>query len=98
MSETKRNYIRRKKYLNDCYEKIHRTLLYIRTAGNFDFSEQHIKAQAMKYAQTIEATCWSPHLRLSAREYEELTNNKTKEDCCTRRGIKIKIPCFIIWC
>jgi len=81
MSETKRNYIRRKKYLNDTYEKIKRALEFINLKGQLGMKEQEIQKQAMSHAQTIEAACWSPHLKLSAKEYEDIASMKTTELC-----------------
>ncbi|EAX97018.1 hypothetical protein TVAG_315200 [Trichomonas vaginalis G3] len=77
----KRNYIRRKKYLNDSYETIKHTLELIRLAGKLDLSDSELQKMAMKHAQAIEAACWSPHLRLTAKEYEDITVHKTKDLC-----------------
>ena len=78
---SKRNYIRRKKYMNDSYEKIRKTLDFINLAAKLKLSEQEISKKAMTHAQAIEAACWSPHLRLTASEYEDLTAIKTTELC-----------------
>ena len=94
MSENKRNYVRRKKYLNDCYQTIAQTLQLIKLSGKLPLSDQQIKIEAMKHAQAIEAACWSPRMKLSSSEYEELTEKKTKELCkvLTQRYARASSP------
>lgn len=77
----KRNYVRRKKYLNDSYETIKQTLEFIRIAGKLELTDEEIHKQAIEHAQAIEAACWNPHLRLTAKEYEDITSHKTKDLC-----------------
>ena len=67
--------------MNDSYEKIKKTLDFINVAAKLKLSEQEINKKAMTHAQAIEAACWSPHLRLTATEYEDLTAIKTSELC-----------------
>ena len=78
---SKRNYIRRKKYMNDSYQKIAKTLEFVNTAAKLNFSESEIHKRALSHAQAIEASIWCPHLRLTASEYEGISGAKTTELC-----------------
>lgn len=77
----KRNYIRRKKYLNDSANQIKATLKIIQAAKGEPFTEQNLQRIAYSHAQAIEAVCWSPHSKLSAEGYQKLMNAKTTELC-----------------
>lgn len=92
MSETKnkRNYIRRKKYLNDCVAQIKTTLEFIHLAHGEPGNQAESQKLAVAHAQAIEAACWSPHSRLSAEGYQKLMMAKTQELC--RAIIKKSLP------
>ena len=77
----KRNYIRRKKYLNDSANQIKATLEFIQAAKGESFVDQNIQKLAYIHAQAIEAVCWSPHSKLSAEGYQKLMTAKTHELC-----------------
>ena len=77
----KRNYIRRKKYLNESSDKIKATLDRISCSTQESINENQNKRLATEYAQTIEAACWFPHSTLSSDSYRSLMQSKTKELC-----------------
>ena len=77
----KRNYIRRKKYLNECADQIKGTLEFIAYARGETIVEEHITKVAFMHAEGIEAACWSPHTRISSDNYQALMSSKTKELC-----------------
>ena len=80
---SKRNYIRRKKYLNDCIAKIKATFDFIRIMRREKVAPGESERFAMGHAQAIEAVCWSPHSHLSAESYQKLMAAKTQELCRT---------------
>ena len=81
MNDNKRNYIRRKKYLSDSYDKIKKTLIFLNDKAHIGLSDAEIHKQSLDHAKKVEAACWSPHLKLSAKEYEDIANLKTSELC-----------------
>ena len=90
--KNKRNYIRRKKYLNDSVTQICSTLRIIRSALHEDTPDAEIQKSALHHAQAIEAACWSPHSRLTEDEYQMIMCAKTRELCLALA--KQKIPSF----
>lgn len=82
-AKNKRNYIRRKKYLQDCISQIKATLEFIHLARGETVNPNELQKQAMDHAKAIEAVCWSPHSRLSAESYQKLMSAKTQELCRT---------------
>ena len=91
-SRNKRNYIRRKKYLNESVEQIKSTLDFIAFARNEKVSEEQVRKLALLHAESIEAACWSPHTRLSSDNYQTLMSTKTRELC--RVILKKALPNF----
>ena len=91
-AKNKRNYIRRKKYLQDCISQIKATLEFIHLARGETVNPNELQKQAMDHAKAIEAVCWSPHSRLSAESYQKLMSAKTQELC--RTIIKKLLPSF----
>ncbi|KAH0789015.1 hypothetical protein GPJ56_007091 [Histomonas meleagridis] len=87
---SKRNYIRRKKYLNDCITQVKATLELVNIARGEKVNIAENQKLALAHAQAIEAVCWSPHSRLSADGYQKLMNAKTNELC--RTIIKKSLP------
>lgn len=83
MSEgkSKRNYIRRKKYLNDTINQIKATLEFLMLAKGETPNRNELTKLATAHAQAIEAACWSPHSRLTAEDYQTLMSAKTRELC-----------------
>lgn len=79
----KRNYIRRKKFLNESMSEIKATLEFIRFARGEKVGTGDSQREAMLHAQAIEAVCWSPHSRLSSDSYQKLMAAKTHELCGT---------------
>ena len=92
LQTNKRNYIRRKKYLNECAEQIKGTLEFIAYARGEAINEEHINKIASIHAEGIEAACWSPHTRISSDNYQALMSSKTKELC--RIILKQSFPNF----
>ncbi|KAH0794498.1 hypothetical protein GPJ56_001523 [Histomonas meleagridis] len=86
----KRNYIRRKKYLNDCINQVKATLEFVDIARGEKVNVAENQRLALAHAQAIEAVCWSPHSRLSSDCYQRLMNAKTNELC--RTIIKKSLP------
>jgi hypothetical protein len=81
VTSTKRNYIRRKKFLDKITSQIVTTLEFIAVAiGEFPDSSQ-IHKVAFAHAQGVEAACWSPRPRPTAEAYEKLISAKTAELC-----------------
>ena len=81
MRNKKRNYIKRKKFLNDNIERIKKTLIFVKMMTNIPINDQEIDKKALLHAQSIEAACWSPHQKLTAKEYEEISAFKANELC-----------------
>ena len=79
--KNKRNYIRKKKFLNDSISQICNTLKLIKTSLNQNISDVEIQKEALIHAQAIEATCWSPHLRHTEESYQYIMATKTNELC-----------------
>jgi hypothetical protein len=87
--ENKRNYIRRKKYLDESAHQIKTTLEFISMASGEAPNSAEIQKTALAHAQGIEATCWSPRPRPTAEAYQQLISTKTAELCrvLTRQAI-----------
>jgi hypothetical protein len=81
--KNRRNYVHRKKYLNDCISQIKATLEFIRVTRGDRSAPDDTERQATAHAQEIEAACWSPRSRLSAETYQQLMLAKTQELCRT---------------
>jgi len=79
--KNKRCYIRRKKCLNDSIKSICNALKLIKQISHQRITESEIQKEAMVYAQTIEAACWSPHSRLTEENYQMIVLAKTQELC-----------------
>jgi len=79
--KNKRNYIRRKKYLNDSVTQICNTLRIIRDALHEGTADLEIQKRALNHAQAIEAACWSPHSRITEEDYKCIMMAKTRELC-----------------
>ena len=75
----KRNYIRRKKYLQDCTLQIKAAIDFITIIKGNKINNIDSEKQAVLYAQQIEAVCWSPRSQMSAESYQKLMQTKTRE-------------------
>jgi hypothetical protein len=78
---SKRSYIHRKKYLNDCVTHIKGVLEFIRLVRRDPGGPEDSQRQALVHAQSVEALCWSPHSHLSADSYQKIMAAKTQELC-----------------
>ena len=82
-NHTRRVYIRRKRCLKECQKLINETLYAISLARGEKVQDRLISNQALEYANAVEASCWSPHLRISDDEFQSLALSKTRELCQT---------------
>jgi hypothetical protein len=80
--QNKRNYIRRKKYLDQSTAHIKSTLEFIAAVLGEALNPGEIQKAALVHAREIEAACWSPRPRPTAEVYEKLMAAKTAELCC----------------
>jgi hypothetical protein len=90
--DNKRNYIRRKKYLDESVSQIRTTLEFIGTASREPPDLSELSKLALRYAEGIDAACWSPRPRPTAEVYQQLISAKTAELC--RALIAQAIPNF----
>jgi hypothetical protein len=79
--QNKRNYIRRKKYLDQSTAHIKSTLEFIAAVLGESRNPGEIQKAALVHAQEIEAACWSPRPRPTAEVYQKLMAAKTAELC-----------------
>jgi hypothetical protein len=77
----KRNYICRKKYLNESVKEIKEVLEFIRLSGKDSGSPESSEQTALVYAKSIEAFCWLPHSHISPVDYQKIMKAKTQELC-----------------
>jgi hypothetical protein len=81
-SPSKRNYIRRKKCLNDSFSLVRTTLNFINTTLGVDESSDGLDRRARDHASAIEAVCWDPRTsKLTDDIYQKLMVSKTRELC-----------------
>lgn len=81
IENTKRNYIRKKKYFVECKDLIEKTLEYIYKREKKNVSEIDIQNESDQYASEVEAACWNPKLKLSDDDYQAIIHNKARELC-----------------
>lgn len=86
----RRNYIQRKKCLNNSVNQIVNVLNFIQVLQKDSISPIEKQKVAFAHAQKIEAACWSPHSKLTPESYEKLISAKTAELC--RVLLKKSIP------
>jgi hypothetical protein len=78
----KRNYIRRKKCLNDSTSLVKSTLHFINRTLGTDVDPDEVDRIARHHAAAIEAVCWDPRTsRLTDNIYHSLMVSKTRELC-----------------
>jgi hypothetical protein len=78
----KRNYIRRKKWLNDSTALVKSTLNFIHTTLGTPVSSAELERLAKQHASGIEAACWDPRTtQLTDSIYQTLMVSKTRELC-----------------
>jgi hypothetical protein len=79
---TKRNYIRRKKCLNDSTSLVKSTLIFIHRALGTSIDADSVDRTARNHASAIEAVCRDPRTsRLTDTLYQQLMVSKTRELC-----------------
>jgi hypothetical protein len=78
----KRNYIRRKKYLNDSAALVKSTLSFINRALGTAMSLSELDRVAEGHAMSIEAVCWDPRTNTMTDDiYHNLMAQKTRQLC-----------------
>jgi hypothetical protein len=78
----KRNYIRRKKCLNDSATLVKSTLSFISRARGTPMSLPELDRVAEGHAMPIEAVCWDPRTNTMTDEiYQSLMAQKTRQLC-----------------
>ncbi|OHT01161.1 hypothetical protein TRFO_01787 [Tritrichomonas foetus] len=77
----KRNYVKRKRSLDECAKTIMQTLqtINIRSRSPVDLNE--LKILALNHAKAIEAACWSRRAKLSNQVFTQIVRAKTMELC-----------------
>jgi hypothetical protein len=81
-SRPKRNYIRRKKYLNDSTALIKLTLRFIDMNQGSETSPTEIDRLANQHAISIEAACWDPRIsNITDELYQRLMLTRTRQLC-----------------
>ena len=76
-----RSYIRRKRCLNESINLIQNTLRTIAANQGQVIPEKELKYLSKHHAQSVEACCWTPRLKIGDEEYQQLTYSKTQELC-----------------
>lgn len=77
----RRNYIRRKKCLNESINIIEKTLLCLSSIRKDKIDKSELTKLAKAHANEVEAACWTPRMKMSDDDYQNLMNSKTKELC-----------------
>ena len=78
----RRNYIRRKRCLNESIQIIEKTLNCLANLRKDNIiKKDEISKLAKAHANEVEAACWAPRLRMSDDDYQNRMSTKTKELC-----------------
>lgn len=77
----RRIYIRRKRCLQETQKTIFDVLCSIALSQGKEINEEELNKEALEYANTIEASCWSPHLKISDEDFQAITKTKTQDLC-----------------
>ena len=77
----RRNYIRRKRCLNESIDIIEKTLQIIYQFRKENVDKNEISKRARAHANEVEAACWAPRMKMSDDDYQSLMETKTKELC-----------------
>ena len=77
----KRNYVKRKRSLDECTKTILQTLQSINQRSSSPSEINNLKAIAFNHAKTIEAACWSRRAKLSNQVFTQIVRAKTMELC-----------------
>jgi hypothetical protein len=80
----KRNYIRRKKCMNDSYALIKSTIAFINRNGGPHYESAKIERVARRQALAIETACWDPRTsNITDELYQTLMVEKTRQFALT---------------
>ena len=77
----RRNYIRRKRCLNESISMIEKTLICIFKIRKEQVDKNEITKMAKSHASEVEAACWAPRMKMSDDDYQNLMETRTKELC-----------------
>ncbi|EAY14160.1 hypothetical protein TVAG_372930 [Trichomonas vaginalis G3] len=77
----RRNYIRRKRCLNESINIIEKTLLCLSSIRKDKIDKSELTKFAKAHANEVEAACWTPRMKMSDEDYQNLMTTKTKELC-----------------
>jgi hypothetical protein len=75
------NFIFRKKFLRESTSYIRSLLETIYKFNNKEMSHEFLAMSAQQYAKAVEASIWSPHIKLQPDQYKGLIMHKTNELC-----------------
>lgn len=81
VKERKRNYVRKKRFLQECAEQLRATVEFIHNCRGEVFTKDQVDREIMSYASLVEASCWSPHMHYTAIEYRNMMNMKAQDLC-----------------
>jgi hypothetical protein len=76
-----RNYVKRKRHLNESVDLIKRTLECLASVRGEPMNSAEISRQALARALEIEAACWNSLRRPANEEYNRVMMAKTREVC-----------------
>lgn len=76
-----KSYIRRKRCLHESSRIIQNTMRAITSSLGRPMSDAELLEFSTAKAREIEASCWSPRLKLSDKEYQKKTEEKTQQLC-----------------
>jgi hypothetical protein len=76
-----RNYVKRKRYLNESIDLIKKTLECLASVRRENPNPAEISQQALSRALEIEATCWTTLPRPANEDYNRVMMAKTREVC-----------------
>ena len=80
-SKHRKCYIRRKRCLNENAKLIQSTMRAISIAKGKQMSENELIEYSTRRAREIEASCWSPRLKISDKDYQDIARLKTQQLC-----------------
>jgi hypothetical protein len=82
VTRPKRNYIRRKKCLNESAKLIRSALGFINRARGTQMTTEEVERTALRHAASIEAVCWDPRTStMTDNLYHGVMAQKTRQLC-----------------
>ncbi|KAK8891196.1 hypothetical protein M9Y10_028402 [Tritrichomonas musculus] len=76
-----KSYIRRKRCLHESSRIIQNTMRAINSSTGRQMTDAELLEFSTNLARKIEASCWSPRLKISDKEYQKKTEEKTQQLC-----------------